>query len=162
MANTQSTTLSYSVWPWLCQRIHLIKIYRFFYTTFQLVYIYWFIRLYIYMNIKCKNKNTYSEGMALKCCMWQHACLCTHVLVCGTLSMYNMAEWIDYHTHTHRYADTHWIWPRLDWRQMKFNPFPAQRRICSSTSFIYLQYIWVCAISWVIQIQLIWTAEKTS
>lgn len=45
------------------------SIYIFFlYTTFQLVYIFiGCIRLY--MNIKCKNKNTYSEGMALKCCM---------------------------------------------------------------------------------------------
>lgn len=137
-----------------------------FYTTFQLVYIYWLYKvIYIYMNIKCKNKNTYSEGMALKCCMWQHACRCTRALVCGTLSIYNMAVWIDYHIHTHTHRlckHTHWIWPRLDWRHMKFNPFPARQRISDSTSFVDLQYVWVCAISWVIQIQLIWTAEKTS
>ncbi len=161
----QTHKAQHSVWPWLCQRIHLIKIYRFFTQYFSL---YTFIGLYgyIYMNIKCKNKNTCSEGMALKCCIWQHACLCTRVCVCVCVwdAIHVQYGWMDRlsHTHTHRYADTHWIWPRLDWRQMKFNLFPARRWICSSSSFVYLQYIWVCAISWVIQIQLIGTAEKTS
>lgn len=51
-----------------CVKGDILSRYIYFYTTFQLVYIYWLYKV-IYMDIKCKNKNTYSEGMALKCCI---------------------------------------------------------------------------------------------
>lgn len=67
MANTKHNTQLLSLAMIVSKDTSSQDIYI-FYTTFQLVYMYWLYKV-IYMNIKCKNKNTYSEGMALKCCM---------------------------------------------------------------------------------------------
>lgn len=43
------------------------KVYIILYTIYQFVYIFW---LYKFMYVrKVQKQNTYSEGMALKCCM---------------------------------------------------------------------------------------------
>lgn len=55
------------------------KVYIILYTIYQFVYIYW---LYKFMYVrKVQKQNTYSEGMALKCCMWDWMCAVMYVCI---------------------------------------------------------------------------------
>lgn len=120
MANTQSTTLSCSVWPWLRQRIHQ-DLYIFLYTTFQLVYIYWLYKVIDEYKVQKQEHLQWRHGPEVL-----YVTICVSLYLCACVwDSYNMAVWIDYNTCTQVRRRTHWIWPRLDWCHIKFNHFPA-------------------------------------
>lgn len=106
MANTQSTTLSCSVWPWLCQRIHLIKIYIFFYTTFQLVYMYWLYKVIYEYKVQKQEHLQWRHGPEV---LYVTTCVSLYLCACVWDSIhvqYGHMDSLSY-TQTHSYADTH-------------------------------------------------------
>lgn len=113
----------------------------FIFYTFQLVYIYWLYKVvYIYMNIKCKNKNTYSEGMALL-----YSCACV---------------WDSIHVQYGRMDRLSHTEYGLDWINVIWNLTLSSTSTNMQFNIIRLFVIHLSLCK--IQIQLIWTAEKMS
>lgn len=117
-----------------CVKGDILSRYIYFYTTFQLVYMYWLYKvIYIYgYKVQKQEHLQWRHGPEV---LYMTGSVCVHVRI----SMYNMAERI--HTHTYTEYGIGWIDVTLNWtlfqlrRRISVRPFAIHLSLCNKLSY---------------------------